>query len=555
MRTRNPNMRSGTILLCIIVTFIVLFQQSCKKIDINNDARESNPEIINKFFNLPANTPNAVKRVAAELERQNKMTGFISSFATKEGFIRWNKANISIGKHLSSTGKGEEEDTTVILPYQLESASRLDGFIKADLDEGSVKLYLYRASDYSYFPYDESGPQTQITARRFALYMMALEKQANGISRFRITDSGLFPAASGVSNDSTIIELTNISLTVTGKMLFQQTCYKDFEWHCTGTGPCAGGVCDLCSLCITITTECSHILIGNTVDPTSGTGSGGGGSSPNGGGSGSSSPDPCGGRLLIDGNTPAGCGGNHVGWEPQVPITDPPLPPCERIKFVTATNMMGAQYRTALQTLVNSRGNHNYETGLEFSPTGGSPVPLPVPSAGTPAPIDKKNGGRVQFAEYYARMIVHVHPNGVAGQQAQTMPIFSPQDILSVFELSLLCDNSSPNHDHWIDLNKFVFGVINSKGEAYFLSIDDPVQFAEKMQAIVDDPVEAEIFNKQFTVTDDPNSQTALYESQFLGWIQKVHLSVSLMKASPDFTTFNRLSLDNSGNVQSNPCN
>jgi len=93
---QKTQIRPLRVILCLLVCVIFLSLESCKKTDsIVADAKkeiiEETPE---NFFKLPDNASPVLKRIAKELERQNKTKEFITAFIDKEGFPVWAKSRI-----------------------------------------------------------------------------------------------------------------------------------------------------------------------------------------------------------------------------------------------------------------------------------------------------------------------------------------------------------------------------------------------------------------------------------------------------------------------------
>jgi Type VI secretion system (T6SS), amidase effector protein 4 len=270
------------------MTTTILLLSSCKKTDVKDlDKISFTKDLTPTFFKLPTNAAFAVKRVAQELERQNNITGFVKNFAANEGLPIWDK--VIINEYNTQNIVSSSGDTSVIIPYAIQNAEEIKGYIKAKLN-GNVILYLNRASDYIGYSFTQDVNATGKTAVKYALAMMNVNSKTFGENDYTITDPQLNTAFH--PNEAQGNEL---SLSLAAE---EQICY-----HMRNNF-----IPDPNIRCITISTGYWPELAGSNNDGPPLTPPTQGGAAPD--------PDPCGNKQIVNGNLPAGCGGSQNGWEP-----------------------------------------------------------------------------------------------------------------------------------------------------------------------------------------------------------------------------------------------
>jgi hypothetical protein len=194
---------------CLAFCLTVLLINSCKKTDVL--VAETKKEIIKQtpqnFFNLPANTSPVLKRIAKELERQNKTNEFITEFIAKEGFPVWSKSRIERHRKNSNTANfdGEGlEDTVVYVPLVVSAESYVTGFLKATIDD-SVDIKIFRQNDYESFPFKTPNSSASVTtAEEFSIRMMTMDRDVFGTTMFKPTDKRLFNNSTDYSDTATL---------------------------------------------------------------------------------------------------------------------------------------------------------------------------------------------------------------------------------------------------------------------------------------------------------------------------------------------------------------
>ncbi len=172
---------------------------------MDSPAVEKPVNVTEKFFDIPASAPAIVKRVAAELQRQNNITGFIPGFIKQNGYTVWDKARVGLAKNKSqgqtnNFGGNGTRDSIVILPFVHENGDEVSSFIVSRVND-STKLNLYRASDYDRYRYGDVNATT-VTADKIAFELLLLNESIFGHRKYKVTDSLLFNEYDGAKFDS-----------------------------------------------------------------------------------------------------------------------------------------------------------------------------------------------------------------------------------------------------------------------------------------------------------------------------------------------------------------
>jgi len=198
------------LLFCLAFCLTALLINSCKKSDTiisNSTKKEIIEETPQNFFNLPANASPVLKRIAKELERQNKSKEFITAFIAKEGFPIWGKSRIEKHKQNGNTASFDAdglEDTTVYIPLVVSADHYVTGFLKATVDD-SVRIQIYRQNDYVNFPFQTPTSSTNVTtAENFAMRLMTMDRDVFGSTEFEIKDKRIFHNSTDYSDTATI---------------------------------------------------------------------------------------------------------------------------------------------------------------------------------------------------------------------------------------------------------------------------------------------------------------------------------------------------------------
>ena len=222
--TSQKHFKTNRSLYIVSIIFLFLFtllHQSCKKTDtlVSEDEIKSEQKAAD-FFKLPPNTSPVLKRIANELERQNKTKEFITAFINKEGFPIWNKASIETYtrkiKNSSTTDFDTEglTDTTVLIPLVVNEDEWVHGFIWAKITD-TVALKVFRQHDYINFPFQTPVISHNITsAEDFALRMMQMDNDVFGHTVFAVKDKRLFNNSTDYNDTGNINRVVDIGTSV-----------------------------------------------------------------------------------------------------------------------------------------------------------------------------------------------------------------------------------------------------------------------------------------------------------------------------------------------------
>lgn len=355
---------------------IVIAKTSCKKTDLltNENSTQLNVRI-NQFFNLPSNVNPAIARVAKELERQNKKTGFISTLATQAGFPVWDKSSVKLINNNSTNSNSlledyEGSDTCILIPMVLIDANHVNAFISATIIDDSVTMRMYYKNDYKAYPFKATQPATGITtAEEFASQMILFDNAVFGYTTFQVKDKRLFHSTTNYSDTTGAkieIKINDKQPTNGSNNLVYCTVQEYTASYCTTPDDdrCRGG-CDNCGfpICWTVIWTQEHCTGGPgngggsgwPSSPPSGPGGTGGGGGPTGGGG-----NCVVGGLIIEGWAPPNPCYPPTGGNPLPPITLPPLNPCN---FILQLQQDTAFMNKVKQLNRNQAFNLNYETG------------------------------------------------------------------------------------------------------------------------------------------------------------------------------------------------
>lgn len=192
-------------------------------------------------------------------------------------------------------------------------------------------------------------------------------------------------------------------------------------------------------------------------------------------------------------------------------------------------------YIAALEDLKNDKLQDNREHGYSFK-TG--PQGILPPVALPPGTQDTSTIGIPTGLSNFGG--AHTHPD-----DGKTMPMFSPQDIIVLYELMKNYNYSGNATTPPTMLSTFVYTVTTING-TYALKIDSTIFYGLMEQYMAtENSIEKfikELANQQENknVNDSPES----FEKDFINFIKTKNLGISLYKASEDFSQWDRLAID-----------
>ena len=190
-------------LLCVSGVFLflgTLLFQSCKKVDISNDIKNSinDKAAVTKFLAVPHNINPTVNRIISTIKQQEDKYHFLNKIIKEEGFAMWQNARIMTKSNpiqiisgsvaFTTTSSNQTTDTIVLIPLVLENTSYVNSFISCNVND-TVQIKLYRGRDYS--SYNFSKNTDSLTAHKIALTCMNLEYETFQHNVFNIKDKRL----------------------------------------------------------------------------------------------------------------------------------------------------------------------------------------------------------------------------------------------------------------------------------------------------------------------------------------------------------------------------
>ncbi|MCP9752130.1 hypothetical protein EGI32_14275 [Ferruginibacter sp. HRS2-29] len=467
------------------------------------------------------------------MRRRNDKKEFVNDFSEKNGYPHWDKAIFkTIHTDIQSfagnlTG---DDDTLAYIPLVLADSNYVNGYLLANLSTG-IALSYSLAQDYKAYPF-ELGTNVY-SASAFAMNIMLLNQSVFGTNEFIITDQRLF------SNDTvhrktrrlvlgpSISDSTNASLntpsvcsTVT---VFGEYCGTPAYPQCSDWDGC-----DLCGYptCYRTTdhyTSCTFEDGGGTGGGNTGGGEGGSPGNGPGGGGGSSPPHnyPC----PVPGTCPPPGGG--IGFIPDEPPVN--KTPCEKIlPFKEGTETL-----QLLWTQMNSSDPAlKREVGFGFY-SNQAPLYYQGPLISN-TKIPEINFNLTTNCLGY----IHTHPDF----NDKMLPIFSPSDIIALYQALTLRVGNQPI----ADFTTFSIGVLNWKGDAYFMVIDDINKFytfANRYDFYnqSENNTEFELDFKRANINHNTNAADT--EKNFLQFLKSIDCGIKVLKSDQNFTQFTQLSL------------
>ena len=219
-------------LRCLIaVSVLSISYFSCKK---NEDKPSSINQLESVFLSVPESAPTALKRVGAEIRRENEKYHFLNSFAKKRGLPKWDKSRLltnpqTKGGRFSGTG----DDTVVIVPLVKMDSSTVTSFLACTVNQDSVKIRLFRADQYDRYPISNSTDS--LTSTMIASEFMFLDYQVFGYDMFRISDNRIFnyPNVGTRRDGSRLLFLKNSASKAarqsfrTGNLITVEVCWQE----------------------------------------------------------------------------------------------------------------------------------------------------------------------------------------------------------------------------------------------------------------------------------------------------------------------------------------
>ncbi|MGQ2984216.1 hypothetical protein [Flavobacterium sp.] len=231
--------------------------------------------------------------------------------------------------------------------------------------------------------------------------------------------------------------------------------------------------------------------------------------------------------LLVDPANPC-AGQEEIGIIEPVP--DPHEKNCEELKKLFQNSTL----KNSFNDLKNNKLSDNKENGYSFTSNTNNIMTctaIPTNPNSNFNSISIPVGGNIFGAS-------HTHPDDGKGY-----PMFSAEDIYVLYKLQ-----RHYNYNVVVPLSKmnaFVYTVTTAQG-TYAIKIDT-MQFYGEMRALEEDKKKLEDFFEGLTRIQNRRKTTdssSLFQKDFLNYVKKYNLSISLYKANEDFTGWDELTID-----------
>jgi hypothetical protein len=187
-------MKHFTKLLFLFAIILTIF--SCKK-EYNQINTSADISEYDKFFNLPADAPSVLIRIAEKLKKQNEENPFIANFIKEEGYPLWAHAQIKVTpkkkdtRHFHGTDSSTNSDTLVFIPLAKEQEEFVKGFISC-IVQTDILFKLFEGEKFAEYGFDKSENRTAPNADDVAAKIIEFDKNIYGYNYVLITDKRLF---------------------------------------------------------------------------------------------------------------------------------------------------------------------------------------------------------------------------------------------------------------------------------------------------------------------------------------------------------------------------
>jgi hypothetical protein len=132
-------MRKNTYHSTLIVALLLTIAAACRKQNSLPSSQEQDALITQRFFALPANAPDGVKALAAQIQKQNDLYHFVPKLVAQNGYPLWSK--IKASNETSTTTRNTNTDSLVyLLPFSASTTINAYLFCKQTADSFQLKL-------------------------------------------------------------------------------------------------------------------------------------------------------------------------------------------------------------------------------------------------------------------------------------------------------------------------------------------------------------------------------------------------------------------------------
>lgn len=180
----------------LLLAFILVSNfSSCRKADTEivlvqkTDTKKGENKTVKRFLTLPQNIDTAIRRVAAQIGRENDRSGFLENFIKTRGFAVWDKALIKTTKN-KQRSTSANQDYEVLIPLVIKDSIAVYSALACKVTGDSVYIQLLDARLYKQPNADSSFKG--LKGRKLSLALMMLNKEVFGHELFEVKDSAAF---------------------------------------------------------------------------------------------------------------------------------------------------------------------------------------------------------------------------------------------------------------------------------------------------------------------------------------------------------------------------
>ena len=152
------------------------------------DTKKGENKTVKRFLTLPQNIDTAIRRVAAQIGRENDRSGFLENFVKTRGFAVWDKALIKTTKN-KQRSTSANQDYEVLIPLVIKDSQVVYSALACKVTADSVYIQLLDARLYK----QKAGSSSKgLKGRKLSLALMMLNKEVFGHELFEVKDSAAF---------------------------------------------------------------------------------------------------------------------------------------------------------------------------------------------------------------------------------------------------------------------------------------------------------------------------------------------------------------------------
>lgn len=179
----------GVFLLALFVFY------GCKKMDIDSPTTRSQ-EKIERFFKLPMNASQVLKRIVEDLREKDANAPFVEKFIEQQGYPIWEKAEIRLpltqkGINKEQANQATGTDTIIVIPTVLLNEEFVKSLFCAKMDV-NILYKLIEGERYAEFGFDHDPNRAEPNADDIVAQFIKFEQINFNDTLFLIKDNRLF---------------------------------------------------------------------------------------------------------------------------------------------------------------------------------------------------------------------------------------------------------------------------------------------------------------------------------------------------------------------------